>query len=257
MGQQTTGGKTVGAVERLLEILEFLQEQDGARVTEIADQLDYAPSSAHSHLNTLLDQDYVVKEGQEYYLGLKFLDFGYYTQNRKQEYVHIKPYVEELARETGEVGSFIVEEHGMGVFVFRELGEKAPMTSSAVGKRYYLHVMSAGKAILAHLPKQDVETILEKHGLPQRTRLSITDEEELYRELETVRETGFAVNNGENIKGLRAIGVPILDGNEDIIGALSVSGPANRLKGEWFENEIPDLLLGTANEIELNLTYSE
>lgn len=64
------------------------------------------------------------------------------------------------------------------------------------------------------------------------------------------------MNTQENIEGLRAMGVAVSGPEGDVIGAFSVSGPLNRMKGEWFENELPDRLRGIANEIELNLRYS-
>jgi len=85
---------------------------------------------------------------------------------------------------------------------------------------------------------------------------TITDPQTLYAELERVRERGYSVNKQENIEGLHAVSAPVMDTNGHVFGALSVSGPTHRMKGEWFEDELPDLLLGAANELELNITYS-
>jgi len=74
--------------------------------------------------------------------------------------------------------------------------------------------------------------------------------------LETIKERGFSVNDQENLEGLKAIGAPIPGTDERVIGALSVSGPTHRMKDEYFEVELPDLLLGVVNELELNIAYS-
>jgi DNA-binding IclR family transcriptional regulator len=88
------------------------------------------------------------------------------------------------------------------------------------------------------------------------TDRTITDEDELFAELDRVRERGYSTNNEENIEGIRAVGVPVMHSEGRPIGALSISGPVHRMKGEWFDREIPDLLLGTTSELQLNIAYS-
>jgi DNA-binding IclR family transcriptional regulator len=119
-----------------------------------------------------------------------------------------------------------------------------------------LHSVAAGKSILAHMSEEDVWQIIEDRGLPKITENTITDSETLFEELEMIREQGYSVNDQENLDGLKAIGAPILGADGQVIGALSVSGPTHRMKGEYFESELPDLLLGVVNELELNIAYS-
>ncbi|WIV68655.1 IclR family transcriptional regulator [Natrialbaceae archaeon AArc-T1-2] len=166
-----------------------------------------------------------------------------------------RPKVKELAMETNERAQFIVEEFGYGIYLHMETGDNAVETDVRIGKMASLHTTSAGKAILAHLPEEQVMRIVDRYGLSKRTENTITDPDALLEELETIRDRGYAYNDGERITGMRAVGVPITDVEDDVVGALSVSGPAHRMKGNWYEKEIPDLLLGTANELELNLTY--
>lgn len=199
---------------------------------------------------------YVVKEGDVYNIGLGFVDIGEYARNRKEAYKLAKPKVEELADETNERCQFVVEEHGRGVYIYVETGSHAVETNSRVGKRLHLHSTSVGKAILAHLPTSRVDEIVEETGLPKQTENTITNCDELEEELERVRERGVAYNREGNIEGLRSVGAPVLGPNGHVIGALSVSGPTHRMKGERYEETMPDLLLGAANELELNLKYS-
>ena len=204
----------------------------------------------------LYQMGYAVKEGDEYRLGSRFLKLGEAAKERKDAFDLIEPKVEELAEETEERCQFIVEEHGRGVYLHRETGSRAVWTDSGLGRGIYLHATAAGKSVLATLPEERVERILDQWGLPRLTDDTITDRTALFEELDTIREQGFAVNKEESTEGLRAVGVPIVDSSGRLIGALSVSGPSHRMKGEWFDREIPNLLLGTANELELNLKYS-
>lgn len=245
----------VKSVDTAFRILEHLEREDGARVTEVADALDVAKSTAHRHLKTLQHIEYLVKEGDTYRLGLRFLELGEYISTREKAYVLAHKKVKELAEETDERAQFLVEEHGRLVYVHRETGRHAVETDPGIGKRVDIHASSAGKAILAHLPDHRIDEIISQHGLPQFTEHTITDPDDLFAALETIRERGYAFNDEESIDGLRAVGVPVLS-NDGVVGALSVSGPTHRLKNDWFTNEIPDLLLGITNELELNLKYS-
>jgi len=105
------------------------------------------------------------------------------------------------------------------------------------------------------MPRERVDQILNQHGLPQVTENTITDRQELFDELDTVREQGFAIDNEERVDGVWCIGAPIKsEGN--VLGAVSVSGPTNRMKSERFDDGIPEMVRSTANVIEVNSTYS-
>ncbi len=253
----TDNRNRVKTTESAFEIIEIIKRLDGARVTQVARELDMAKSTAHRHLSTLLDLEYLTKEGDEYHVGLRFLQLGEYARERKDAYRIIKPKIEQLAADTSERAQFIVEEHGQGVYIYRATGKNAVHTpNSGVGKRNAIHATSAGKAILAQYDDERRRRILDSSGLEALTENTITDEAELFEELAEIRQRGYSTNMEENISGIRAVGVPVTHTDGRVIGALSISGPVHRMKGEWFEEEIPDLLLGTTSELELNIAYS-
>lgn len=246
----------VSTVDTAFEILETLHANDGATLTALADELGLAKSTVHRHLQTLHHRKYVVRQGNRYYLSLRFLEFGKHVQTRKRGYLMARDKVKELAEETGERAQFMVEEHGLAVYVHRETGSHAVRTDPGIGKRIPLHTTSAGKSILAHLPDERVERIFDQYGLTAATEYTETDPEALFEEFERIRERGYSVNRQENIEGLRALGTTVRDERGDILGAISVSGPSHRMSGTLFEEELPNLLLGTANELELNIVHS-
>lgn len=248
--------RSVKTTDTVFTIIEYLQEHDGARLRDLAADMDLAKSTLHRHLATLTEREYVVKEDGRYHIGARFIDLGQHVRSRQPAYEMAKPVVKEIAEETGERVQFIVEEHGWAVYIHRKRGSNAVRTDPGIGKRIPMHLTSAGKAILAHYPEERVRDIIEKRGLEGKTPNSITTEPDLFDELERIRKQGFSFNNQENIEGLRAVGVPILGPEDDVIGAISVAGPTRRLKGERYESELPDYLLGIANELELNIAYS-
>jgi DNA-binding IclR family transcriptional regulator len=248
--------RTVGSDRTLFGILEALVDLDGATVTELADELDAAKSTIHQHLATLFELGYVVKAGGEYNVGLRFLTIGEYAKENHDAVTLVRPMVEQLAEETGERAQFFVEEHGRGIYLHTVTGERAVQANRHTGELRYLHSSAGGKAILAEMDGETVEAILDRHGLPAETERTITDRETLVSELEVTRERGYSINKEESITGLWAIGVPVVvDG--DVIGAFSVSGPRHRLENSGIDEELPSLLLATANELEIKLQYDE
>ncbi|WP_255171153.1 IclR family transcriptional regulator [Natrononativus amylolyticus] len=248
--------RLLATTETSLEIIEKLKQLDGGRVTEVADEVGIAPSTAHSHLTTLEQRQFVIKEGDEYRLGLKFLELGEHVQ--KNDYFSLaESKANQLAEETGGRAHFTVEEHGQGVYVYTFSGKHAIETYSREGRRFPLHQAAAGKAILAYLPDEQVDKIVDRYGLERRTDNTITERKELKSELATIRDrNGVSFNHEEQVKGIRAVGAPICSPNKGVIGALSVSGPAHRFKGEFYEEQLPDIVIGTANELELQIQYS-
>lgn len=250
------GRRTLKSTETTLAILDLLKERDGARVTELANLLDRAPSTVHSHLATLEEQEYVVKEGDIYHLGLHVLELGDYVQNRKEAYRIAKSYTEQLADETECRAVFVVEENGRGVYLHTYSGKHAVWRYSTVGKRFYLHQTAAGKAVLSQLPEAEVASVIDRWGLPAKTENTITNRDVLLEELADIREQGYSLNREEQLDGVKAVGVPVTGPNGEVLGAFSVASPANRHTGEWFSEDLPNVVLGVANEFELEYSLS-
>lgn len=245
----------VGSVDTMFDIVEYVSQEESATLSEIAADLEYAKSTIHRHLSTLERRGYIIQE-DGYYVGLRFLELGEQARNRHHAYQLAREKVEELASVTDERAQFLVEEQGEAVYIHRAHGEHAVRTDPGIGKRIPLHATSTGKAILAAMHPEELSRIIEHTTFDPLTDETITDPETLRNELEHVRERGYAFNRQENLDGLHAVGVAVTGPEERVIGALSVSGPSHRLSGEWFENDLPTLLLGAANELELNIAHS-
>jgi DNA-binding IclR family transcriptional regulator len=236
----------------MLDIAEALWTLDEATVTELAEEVDISKSTAYNHVKTLCNSGYVRKEGSTYRLSFKFLEIGDYTRRRNDVYEIARPEIEKLAEQTDEVANLMFEEAGRGVHIYRSRNEVDIQLPNAAGMRVPLHCTSLGKAILAFRPEERVHDIVAEHGLPARTDHTITSEEELLDELQTVREQGYALDREENMLGLRCVGVPIRR-NGRVVASISVSGPKRRMNAERFTEQVPELLLSKANVIELNI----
>lgn len=256
MAVENNSPNTVKSVEMALRIVETLMERGGMGVTELAAELGLPKSTTHRYLKTLTENEYLVQEGRKYNVGLRFLGIGEFSRTRRPGFQMIRKKVEEIAEETGEKAQFISEEHGKAVYVHQKTGEQAVNLGWGVGKRINLHSTAAGKSIMAEWSEECVREYVDSHGLPEITPYTITTYEELLEELEETRKRGYGINNQEHIDGFIAVAVPVHGANDTILGALSVGGPTNRMQNDWLEEEVINLLLGMANELELNLRHS-
>ncbi|WP_372910537.1 IclR family transcriptional regulator [Salinigranum sp.] len=240
--------------ETLVEILAHLREVDGAGVTDIATHLGLAKSTVHDHLSTMVDHGFVVKRGSTYRLGLEFFGYGQYVRAGFDVYEAAKPVVDELADTTDEMVWLTVHQRGQIMYLYGHAGDTNVNENALLGSWTYMHCNSSGKAILAHLPREDVEYAIDRYGLPARTENTITDRDELFAELERIRERGYALNLGEDLAGIHAVSVP-LRYEERVRGALAFAGPAHRVTRERCESELVERLMASANDVELNLAY--
>lgn len=246
-------GERIKAVDRFADVVEALRATQPLTSRELAAEIGVSKSTAHAYLATMESNEYVTRTRDGYSLSLRFLEYGMRERNGLRIVDVAREAMEQLAADTSEAVYLVVEEHGHGVYVDYALGERAVKTHAHVGTRSPLHSIASGKAILAHLPEERVEEIVETHGFERQTENTIHSWSALQETLERVREQGYAVNEHEANVGTRAVGAPILvDG--DVVAAIAVAGPANRITPTRLEEEMLGTVLATANEIEL--TYA-
>jgi DNA-binding IclR family transcriptional regulator len=250
------GTKRIRASERTLSILDTLMEVDGASGTEIAAETGLPKSTVHYHLKTLEEFEYVTNVSGEYVPSLKFLTIGHNRRAEMDLYRVAKPQVDRLVDETGEMCVLMCEEYGYGFYLYSNSGEKG-VGFEATGSRKSLHDNALGKAILAHLPEERVESIIETHGLPANTRHTVTERQRLMQQLEEIREQGVAFDREEQLEGLCCVAAPIIQyskgAEQGVLGSISLAGPASRMEGEYFEDELARLVSDAANMIELEM----
>lgn len=251
-----TGKNTVRSSEKTLKIMEAIQELQGTGVTELADRLDMSKATVHHHLSTLEENEYVVKEGSTYRAGLRLLEMGERARQQTGVFDIAKSEIDELAEQTGELANLMIEEHGRGVYVYIAAGEQAVHLDTRVGTRQYLHTSALGKSILANMAPDKFEQVIDRHGLPAQTPNTVTDKENLQSELDEIRDRGIAFDGEERAEGIRCVAAPITDNSDELIGAVSVSGPSTRMKGDRFREKIPEMVQDTATVIGINISYS-
>ncbi|MBV0926148.1 IclR family transcriptional regulator [Halomicroarcula limicola] len=248
------GGKRVAAVQRAFEVVSVLRDAGTVRISDVADALDIPTSTAHVHLKTLESAGYVVQGADGYRLGLQFLRDGAVARSELRAYSTAKSEIDNLAESTGEVANLGVEENGQRVIVYQAEGSEAVYDNALVGEYTNMHWTALGKAILAELPDDYVEEIVDSYGLPTATENTIDTPEALFETLTAIRERGFALEDEERRTGIRSIAVP-LEVEDRVVGAVSLSGPKERFDDDRIEDELLPALKDRTNVVEVKIAY--
>lgn len=258
----STTPRPVQTTRTSLRILEFVREHPGARLTEIADGVDIAYSTAHNHLATLRGDGWLVESNGTYDVGLKFLRFGARAYHRTPRFEIAREHVEELAERTNLEVEFLVEERGRLIAIADVLGGRrgyGPRDRSeweGVGRSYYMHNTASGKVILAELPSERVEAILDRWGMPAETAHSVTDRETLFDQLDTICEQGYAEIHQEVLDGFSNVSAAVSTPDGEIFGALSIGWPTYFYE-DGIDDEIVDELLDAVTRLETAIEEAE
>lgn len=249
-------GNGVKAVRTSFRILHALKDIEGsAGVSELSRELDLPVSTVHSHLSTLHDCEYVVKQNSKYNLGYRFLEIGGHRRSRSRLFRFAKPKVDQLAEEFGDKVNLVVYDHGLAAHTYIAKGEQAIETDTHTGIRVPVHSSASGKTILAYMPEELAHETIDRRGLDQYGPNSITSRDELLDELAEIREDGIAFDRGERVEGVRCVAAPILR-DDTLPAAISISGPRGRMNGERFTETIPERLRNVTDTIRIKLRYA-
>ena len=239
----------IKATTTSFRILEAVRERDGAGVTELARELDLAKSAVYKHLMTLTDLGYLVKQGTTYFLSLTFQGFG--ERARERYPIHAaEPAIDNLAGTTGMVANFMIYENGFGIYAYQSRAPGADEPPASAYSRVPLHATAGGKAILAFLPAEEREHVIEQRGLSAVTEKTITDRDTLDDELQSVRDRRIAYEREEFTPNHQCVGSPVVDSSAHTIAAVSVSGPTDEMTGKRLEEDATGLVVSTAKSVE-------
>lgn len=246
---------TVKSDRTLLAVIDELHQTDEAGVTEISEKLDISKGAVHKHLKTLEELNFVVNTDGRYRLGLKFFTYGARVKERHELSQLFERKVDDLVERTNEMVVASLEEYGKGTFIDIRNDRYDLNQVSNLGQRYHLNVCASGKAMLAEFSDEKIHETIDRHGLPGHSENTITNTEDLFEDIETIRERGYATNLEELRKGISAVGAAVYHVESDTVGALAISGPSRRMTREKIQEKYVDELLEVINELELQINY--
>lgn len=190
-----------------------------------------------------------------YHLGTMILDLARNVPRKRLQDLAL-PFMQQLSSETGETIVLSTLHQQQGVCVERVEGHHTLRVSHERGAIFPLHAGASGKILLAFLDRQTQEKIIQDVGLPRFSETTITDRQELFSELAQIRRQGYALSDGEVIRGTFGIGAPIMSRMGKAVAALSLSAPTHRLQEEERQHMI-DLVVTAARKIARGLQSQE
>ena len=197
-------------------------------------------STVHRILQELVELGWARDDGERgYLLGSRLLSVAGRASEDTTVARVARPLLRELCQRTGHTLHLAVRQGDEAVYIDKLEGRRAYQMRSRIGVAIALHCTAIGKALMANLTEEEVRLIAARTGLPQRTKATIVDVDELLGHLRQVRERGFAVDNEENEMQTRCIGAVVIDHRNVPIGGLSLSSLVFDLDEQGVRQQAP------------------
>ena len=232
-GEPRDGG--VQSVDRALQIIETLAEDDeGYRLSDLAVRTGLSTSTAHRLLTTLEKRRFVQFDRSEskWHVGAQSFAVGATFTRRRNFVAQAIPYLRKLRDLTRETANLAVVDDESIIVLTRVESREIMRSLTKVGGRVAMVASGVGKAVLATYADEDVSAIIRHHGMPRLTEKSIVRAGELFRQLETIRRQGYAVDDEEACMGLRCVAAVVFNDCSEPLAAISVSGMTSRMTDE-------------------------
>ena len=248
----------VQALVRALNILEALAEggKSAYTLTQLSRQLHFPVSTVHRLIANLVRQGFVEEapKAHRFRLTFKVLRMGLQVLDRLDFRVTARPLLQALSHKTQETVRLAILQGTRAIFIERFDSPQPAGLDAPFGGVMPLHCTGVGKILLAYQGRAFLNQVARAPGLPRFTRRTITRSAPLRKELEKIREQGYALDQEEAVAGLRCVAGPVFDQTGRVVAAFSVTGPSSRLTPERLP-EIASLVRATSREISFRLGY--
>jgi IclR family acetate operon transcriptional repressor len=254
-----SGPKPSGSAKALVKGLALVglvaAEPDGLRLAEIVRRGDVAKATAIRLLDALTDAELLrVDDAGLYRLGPTCAIWGSTFLGNLQLREQAGDLLERLTERTGETCHLGLPDGIRVLYVARAESPHSIRMVSRTGSTNPLYSTGLGKAILAWSDEATVDAVIAA-GLEPRTPATITDPDELRREIRRIRRRGYSIDNVENEDGVRCVGAPVFDHEGRITGGLSIAGPTYRMTAERVREYGPEAVTAAA-ELSRRLGWS-
>lgn len=243
------------SVQRTLDLMEALAAAQGeVSITHLAARTGLHVSTVHRLLSTLVHRGYVRQnpESARYYLGSKLALLAEGAPRYADLRFHARPILTWLTDLTNETSNLVVLEDTTAVYVEQVQCKQVVRLFSSVGNRVPLQCTAAGKVLLAWLPPERRNAVVDRLEFRAYTARTLGTRSALLAALEVARRNGYALDEEEYEAGVRCIAVPVLDGAGSAVAGISVSAPAMRLN-RARSLELLSSLRRAAGELEARL----
>ncbi|MCF6273610.1 MAG: IclR family transcriptional regulator [Rhodobacteraceae bacterium] len=238
---RTPDSSPVQALDRGLIILEALAQQPRISLSALARTVGMPPSTVHRILATLQSHGFadIEPHTQDWTIGIGAFRVGNTYLSRTNLVEAAQAGMRELTDETGETANLGIADEGYIVFISQTESQNPIRAMFRAGTRSPMHSSGIGKAMLAHMPRADVEAALNASGQTEFTDRTLTSPQALLADLEVIAGQGWSFDNEERYKGMRCIASAIFDNRGNAVAGVSVSGPAARFSDEMIARTGP------------------
>jgi DNA-binding IclR family transcriptional regulator len=257
-GESGTAGKKADRTDMVGKALSLLvllgDEPRGASAAEISRRAELPFSTTYRLLGSLARDGFVDYEpdGRRYHLGLRIFQLGQRVSNHHGFAGTAMPVLRRVTEQTGEATILSVRDGNHHLTVNKVDGPQIFRVTSDPGHLGSLSTTAVGKALVAFAEDAERERLLAELPLEALTGKSITDRQLFRDEIERTRRRGYAVMDEENEAGMRAVAVPLLNGQGHAFASLATAVPVFRLSLEALEAHAP-LLQDAAAELAARL----
>lgn len=234
---------SVHSIEKAARILRALAEGGPQRLSDLSRRLRMPKTTLIAFVRTLAAERFVVVDGLgRYGLGPGLLELGQAFLDRVTLRDVARPYLERLAEATREVVHLTILSEGEMIYIDRIQTRSVVQVGSRIGGRAPFHCTGVGKAYVAFLAEDDIESLIREYGLKKYTRTTITNPRRLLRELALTRRRRYAIDNSEHDPEVKCVGAPIFDHTGTVCASISVAGPAYRMTPQAIARIAPHVV---------------
>jgi len=246
----------ISVLEKAVRVLEAFHGERQVALGQLAARTRLVKSSVFRILFTLERLGYIEKvNGGRYSVTSRFGRLAGELRPAFDLSSLAAPFMAQLVQRFQETTNLGVLDGGEVLYIHVIECSHAFRLAAHAGMRSPVHSTAMGKCLLCRMPRREVEVILKTHALEPLTPHTIREPAAFYRELERVRARGYAIDNEEDSRGARCIGAPILDPEGNARAAISLSGPATRVKPAR-DAEIAKALMEACKQISTLLGYT-
>jgi IclR family acetate operon transcriptional repressor len=233
----------VQSLDRALRILAIVAQADGLSLSEVAERSGLAASTAYRMLTTLANHGMVefAEAEQLWSIGVEAYRIGSAFLRSRRLVDRARTVMQGLMEKTGETANLGVAEEDCVVFVSQVETHQAIRAFFRPGTRSPFHASGIGKAILAYLPPNRTESIVQKTGLEVFTANTLSHRAMLAADLAHIRARGWSVDDEERYPGMRCVAAAIFNEFAEPVGGVSISGPTVRVTADRLATLGPDV----------------
>lgn len=235
-------GRLSSVAAAMLLLKCFTDEHYELGIAALAKRLGLAKSTVHRLASTLLDAGMLEqnKDTGKYHLGLTVFELGSLARRKMDIYNEAKIHLRQLREATKETVNLAIFRDDSLIYLNSLESPSAIKIRSHLGIRLPAYALAEGKVLLAFGAGEDVERIIEK-GLSGQTANTITSSALLRQELKLIANRGYATDLEESEIGVRSIAVPVFSSDQDVVAAVGICGPTQRLTKRLLLSFLPVL----------------